>query len=468
MIILLLRALSEDLNRTNETQSSINFIDKQDSETDLQAADRWWNSFLQRENSVITDLFYGQYKTQMRCPNCKQIQITYEPYLTLSLPIVEKSDSLCRFKVFLNDYKYEFFQIELRDIDKFTSVKDLKGKVKENVLHELKEFDVLLLKDKEVVKALPEDELIYDYIFQRIDFTQEVFIEWELVLYEVEKNSKIKNKGETVTFYICPYNIIKENYLYFWKRETKNFLCYPKAICISKKAKIRDLYIEIFRYFRRIMENTEGRDFEEFYDNIMNKIYVEKEFNAYFAEPKDKTLKESNELKEIKEKTEIEKNNETKEKENEDNEENDHGRKTYKDPFLLYLSNNIPLSGGYFSSIPRCEYCNTNCKYCAIANDENTTIYEYFARQRIEREFIIHADFNLFKSNFKKFYFENNEYDDPIMNCRGDISIYECFEQFSKESIIDNISSRSKRIQCLIENKLFLFLILRLSSKFIM
>lgn len=447
MIILLLRALSEDLNRTRESKQALNFSEKAEGESDSAAAERWWNSFNTRENSIITDLFYGQFKTQMRCPSCKKTQITYEPYMTLGLPIGEKSDSVCRFKVFLSDFKYEFFQIELRDIDKFTSAKHLKEKVRENLLCKSKEFDVLLIKDKEAIKALPDDELIYDHVFQRVDFTQEVFVEWEIVLCEVEQSfCAAKNKGDTVTFYVCPFNSLKEDHLYFWKSESKSFLCYPKAFCVSKKAKLKDLYVEVFRYYRRIMENVEGRDFEEFYENILIKKYVEEEFNAYFAEPKDKTLKESNELQEIKVK-ENENENEKSENEKSENEKNndeENDAKPYKDPFLLYLANNIPLSRSYFSKTPKCEYCDSHCISCLIANDENITVYEYFARQKTEREFIVHADFSLFKSNFRKFHFENTDYDDPIMSSRGDISIYECLEQFSKESKIEKEKDKDK------------------------
>jgi ubiquitin C-terminal hydrolase len=446
MIILLLRALHEDLNRVKDSLSlNLDFSEKSEKETDEQAADRWWNNFLQRENSIITDLFYGQFKITMKCPDCKNIQSTYEPFLTLALPIGEKSDSRARFKIFLNDFKYEFYQIELIEVDKFTSVKNLKEKVKENFYFKKKEFDVVLLKDKEVIKVLPEDELIYDYVFQRIDFTQEVFTDWELIVLEVEQSSESKNKGENVTFYICPFNLIKETYLYYLTYETKNFLCYPKAISISKKCKLKDLYIQVFRYFRRIMENIEKKTFQKFYKNILDDKFVRLEFDFYFRDIENKTLKESNELKELMETKENENENENemsnleneeKEKDKE-KEKDEYYTKKYKEPFNLYLSNNIPISQSYFSSTPKCEFCDSHCSSCKIQNDENTTIYEFFARQKIEREFIIHADFSLFKSNFRRFYFENTDIDDPLINCRGDISIYECINQFQKESKIE-------------------------------
>ena len=126
---------------------------------------------------------------------------------------------------------------------------------------------------------------------------------------------------------------------------------------------------------------------------------------------------------------------EDKEKENE--KENNKQKKTYKEPFNLYLSNNIPVSQSYFSTTSKCEFCDSHCSSCKIQNDENITIHEFYARQKIEREFIIHANFSLFKSNFRRFYFENLDIDDPIINCRGDISIYECLNQFQKESKIE-------------------------------
>lgn len=438
MIILILRAIHEDLNRQKDSSNlSLDFSEKKQNETDEEAANRWWNNFLKRENSIITDLFYGQFKISMKCPNCKNSQSTYDPFLSISLPIDEKSDSRARFKIFLNDFKYEYFLVELIEIDKFSSVKDIKEKIKENPINKEKEFDILLLKDKEVSKVLQDCELIYDYVFQRIDFTQEYFIDWEIIGVEVQQSYSNKNRGEYVNFYVCPYNLISESYLYYFTSETKIFLSYPRAISISKKKKLKDLYVEVFRFFRRIIEDLENKKFLNFYEKIQNDEFVEKEFELYFCEEIKKKLKKNNELQEIKENQKVTFNIE------EDNDKFNKKIKSFKNPpFKLFLKNNIPFSQSYFTSTPKCEYCNQHCIMCLIENDEKITIYEYFTRQKIEREFIIHADFSKYSSNFKKFYFENTDNDDPIINCKGDLSIYECFEQFQKESKIEKIKDK--------------------------
>ena len=40
-----------------------------------------------RNQSIIVDLMYGQLKSTVRCIECNNISITFDPFLTLSLPI---------------------------------------------------------------------------------------------------------------------------------------------------------------------------------------------------------------------------------------------------------------------------------------------------------------------------------------------------------------------------------------------
>ncbi len=46
-----------------------------------------WDNFLKRNKSIIVDLFAGQYKSTIVCPDCKRVSITFDPYLSVSLPI---------------------------------------------------------------------------------------------------------------------------------------------------------------------------------------------------------------------------------------------------------------------------------------------------------------------------------------------------------------------------------------------
>lgn len=50
-------------------------------------SDLSWNAFLARNQSIIVDLMYGQLKSTVKCNECGKISITYDPFLTLPLPI---------------------------------------------------------------------------------------------------------------------------------------------------------------------------------------------------------------------------------------------------------------------------------------------------------------------------------------------------------------------------------------------
>ena len=51
----------------------------------------YWKAFLERNKSIIVDLMYGQLKSTVKCLECGNISITFDPFLTLSLPITKPS-----------------------------------------------------------------------------------------------------------------------------------------------------------------------------------------------------------------------------------------------------------------------------------------------------------------------------------------------------------------------------------------
>ena len=82
--------LNEDLNATTQ-KPYIELDSKKESETDEECAKRFWESNLKRNDSIITDLFCGQYKSTIICPECGNINITFDPFNTLTLPLVNKN-----------------------------------------------------------------------------------------------------------------------------------------------------------------------------------------------------------------------------------------------------------------------------------------------------------------------------------------------------------------------------------------
>ena len=83
--------LNEDLNATTQ-KPYIELESKKESETDEECSKRFWESNLKRNDSIITDLFCGQYKSTIVCPECGNINITFDPFNTLTLPLVNKNE----------------------------------------------------------------------------------------------------------------------------------------------------------------------------------------------------------------------------------------------------------------------------------------------------------------------------------------------------------------------------------------
>ena len=89
----MLDGLQEDLNRVQKKP----YVEKPDSTDEMvhdpvalqQMADKCWDIYKARSDSVITDLFAGMYKSTVICPVCDKVSIIFDPFnnLTLQLPI---------------------------------------------------------------------------------------------------------------------------------------------------------------------------------------------------------------------------------------------------------------------------------------------------------------------------------------------------------------------------------------------
>ena len=92
-LLFLLDGLQEDLSRIRKKP----YIEKPDSTDEMvndpvalrELADKCWDIYQARNDSVITDLFAGMYKSTVVCPVCNKVSIIFDPYnnLTLQLPI---------------------------------------------------------------------------------------------------------------------------------------------------------------------------------------------------------------------------------------------------------------------------------------------------------------------------------------------------------------------------------------------
>jgi len=58
-----------------------------------------WTKHLIRNESMIVDLFHGQYKSTLVCSVCAHVSVTFDPFMTMSLPIPGKKKKLAFFYI---------------------------------------------------------------------------------------------------------------------------------------------------------------------------------------------------------------------------------------------------------------------------------------------------------------------------------------------------------------------------------
>lgn len=88
LLAFLLDGLHEDLNRILKKP----YIEAPDWEGGgekemVDFARKQWEIYKQRNDSVIVDLFQGQYRSTLVCPVCSKVSIKFDPFMYLTLPI---------------------------------------------------------------------------------------------------------------------------------------------------------------------------------------------------------------------------------------------------------------------------------------------------------------------------------------------------------------------------------------------
>ena len=81
-----LSLLNEDLNKTSKKKYNEQ-KEKRENESELECAIRFWKNHIERNDSIVTDLFSGLLKSDVICSKCQYNNITFDPSNTLTLPI---------------------------------------------------------------------------------------------------------------------------------------------------------------------------------------------------------------------------------------------------------------------------------------------------------------------------------------------------------------------------------------------
>ena len=299
--------LNEDLNRITKKEY-IEMNEKGENEKDIDCAKRFWDCNLKRNDSIVTDLFCGQYKSTITCPKCGNINITFDPFNTVNLPLLTQAKK--RRNYYYNspekiDFKFYY-------IPKYCLRNPISVKVKQ--IEDSQIFLYLIDRIKKEKDCILHDKL--NEIFMIDMYQQKIF---SIPKYSDEIKRYNFSNEYVVSF---PYNR-KEDELqipvYFFKKDFDNskddMSKYARLIFCKKNMTVNDLKKRIYFNLRKYILSPFLKE-NEAKDGVS--LEIEKYMNDKKFELDDNKLIEMIE----KEYEEVFKNND-KEEEIEDNEKKD-------------------------------------------------------------------------------------------------------------------------------------------------
>ena len=253
-----LNSLHEDLNRVSE-KPYLQLDKHKKGESEYEESQRFWNYHILRENSIIVDLFHGQFKNIIKCLVCGNITRNYEPFINITLPIPEKhnfyvfkffNDSNCK-NIIINansetivdnliEKSREFLNKEILE-----SVKKMDGK---------ESFKKLLLNNCIEIVKLNKDKLISNVYTQENDNLLQEFYKRKLL-------SFVGGEEEIVIFekkIIPDYH--RNIYVYPIMTDYKNndkvaILSYPVVFSVKDNMTIENLENLILSRFIDIIDS---------------------------------------------------------------------------------------------------------------------------------------------------------------------------------------------------------------------
>ncbi|ORZ40787.1 hypothetical protein BCR44DRAFT_1527571 [Catenaria anguillulae PL171] len=80
----LVDGLHEDLNRVKKKP----YVEAKDDDgrPDEEVANEQWAGHRARNDSIIVDMFQGQYKSRVQCSVCQGVSLTFDPYMVVTCP----------------------------------------------------------------------------------------------------------------------------------------------------------------------------------------------------------------------------------------------------------------------------------------------------------------------------------------------------------------------------------------------
>lgn len=235
-----------------------------------------WFNHLKRNNSIITDLMHGQYKSKIICPTCGHVSITFDPFLTCTLPLPTKEKKKTDFYfIFADNHKIPVkIEVWFKKRNHFIS------NLKDTVIEEMKNlksltpksFNFYFLSNSSLTKVHPSTP------------TNEVSKKRKMGnLFAVEIDPELLSAPESEIVEV-PVTFNKKEH-YYSSYYTKRPFTFVRPMHFLRTDTTNDIHLKIFKYFRfffeELLENIEEK--EEF-----NKLNDLEAYAKLFGKPDER------------------------------------------------------------------------------------------------------------------------------------------------------------------------------------
>ena len=403
MLNFMLDALHEDLNRIkSKPYQELN--EKFDNESNLEASSRWWLTHIKRENSIITDLFHGQFMSLIECPKCDKISTTFDPFMFLNLPIPNPTLTI-KFTLVKEDGS---LRILSENIDDSFSVGDLISNLS-NFISTDKKFliPILINSSNKLPRKIPSATTSVGAIYQN---------KFEILVFQHSDdnfkcgNSQVDLLNKKRLLFVLP--MIFENTITTYGKDFKKIkpYCYPQPFIVFNSDLIDNFRSNLLKMYRsrlKPIENNEddefdirkrksSSDFAEFSNKKDDMIFLNKETKMYFSKEKIK---------------------------------------------LLMVNNHQDKS---VDSKLKCSYCsNIDCDTCPLEIIENMQFNSLFNDLSSERLCIILMEIphSIANDSLLKIGYSLGLNEDKFEACSSKVNIKECFDSFKKKERLEEENS---------------------------
>ena len=426
--------LNEDLNKTTKKEY-IELKEKADNETDQQCAKRFWEANLRRNDSIITDLFCGQFKSTITCPKCSWINITFDPFDTLNLPLLTQPKrsgygfgygnavvDLLKFYYVPKNVFRNTYCLKIKEVSKAEMTQDLINRIKKEedfIYHD--KINALLMVDMYRKKK-------YGYVDKNVSLRNYTLEDEYLYSFDYDK------KVDEIIF---P--------LYFWEKDDQDSQSvYPRLIFCNGEENLYDLKKKVYFFLRKyilspfLKENEEkdriSIEIEKYIEDKKLELPDEEIYKIVEKEYEDIFIKYNNDDEESEEKKEKKNDEENKDDNIEMKSEEEKEKKEKEEQ--KNKTNNKETNPQEFEEYKKCiENFKSDIPFKIIIRKEGFSSY-----YNKEIPFITSENFTSFNKNLKE-YLSIKKLSAPFKDMYSPSNKYEIIVKFKPGSKYINKST---------------------------